>query len=107
MIRRTLRDLPAIKWRDEKIEEWRELARERKDALRAAEKRAEDAERRLRQAGGGSPPDRCGLGQGRGAGRRRRRDRLPGDDAARRLGGVVHAADEGRRVRPQRRRPGG
>ncbi|WP_462418793.1 ATP-grasp fold amidoligase family protein [Kytococcus sp. Marseille-QA3725] len=54
MLRRTMRDLPAIRWRDEKIEEWREVARTEKSARRAAEQRAGAAEAelaRLRGAG--------------------------------------------------------
>ncbi|WP_141761950.1 hypothetical protein, partial [Kytococcus sp. HMSC28H12] len=44
MLRQTLRDLPAIKWRDEKIAEWRETARTEKAARRAAEQRAAELE---------------------------------------------------------------
>ncbi|WP_374928263.1 ATP-grasp fold amidoligase family protein [Kytococcus sedentarius] len=47
MMRRVVRDLPAIKWRDEKIEEWRGIARQHKEALRAAEQRARTAEAEL------------------------------------------------------------
>ena len=43
MMRRVVRDLPAIKWRDEKIEYWREQAREQKQ-------RAQQAERELKAA---------------------------------------------------------
>ena len=49
MIRRTLRDLPAIKWRDEKLNEWRELARQQKAELREARAEIE----RLRGASAG------------------------------------------------------
>ena len=56
MMRRVVRGLPPIKWRDQKIDSWREQARENKERAREAERALKELQEKTARASSAAAP---------------------------------------------------